>query len=714
MGLSLRRAESDKSGKASGNAMAPNLEPEVMNTPQTAALGAGKAQPVALEIAVTVNGARTVEGTDKREPFSETTLTVLVFATGAVIRLTAAVTTGQLLFLTNEKTKKEVVCQVVKSKSQASASGYVELQFTEAAPGFWGMRAPGVAANGAVQAGAKPLAAVNGPSDGLHAKLAEMRTKSVTAPVVPPAMPMVPLVEEKSATVSENNKPAVAQSVPAQKEIKAAPVVPAQPPPNEVKIPTLTEFLTKATNGSETGSAEISKSGTTETLTKKAKTEQEQKSQPQRSLTVALTGQEASASVRTTTAQVPALAAKENPAAGSYTFDFAAEEVKIPSWLEPLARNGANVPAAESSASEAKTAEKKSDATELSVAKHTESDSSAAHPASAGPKAVTEALHAAAAESSGYSDTKETVLTLSSEGPTPNFGSTLRLDSASSDQAAGTGRSNKGLILTLVAVLLLLAAAGAWYWFSNQTANAASGESASVQPAVSETTGSSNNANTPADVNHSATVGATDSAANRGVPGVSAVNPNNSNSASVANSLSKPSSPAVNNPSHDLPETQPEATQVRKPVMGSLHLAAPVVNRHSAAPGNDSAEPDPQIGASGNSGADASGLSMLSSKGKQPTAPLPVGGDVKPARLLSAVAPIYPQMARSQRLSGDVVIDALIDANGRVTTMKVLSGPALLHQSAMDSLRQWKYQPATLNGQPMPMHLTVTVQFKIQ
>jgi len=170
----------------------------------------------------------------------------------------------------------------------------------------------------------------------------------------------------------------------------------------------------------------------------------------------------------------------------------------------------------------------------------------------------------------------------------------------------------------------------------------------------------------------------------------------------------------VNNPSRDLPETQPEATQVRKPVMGDLHLAAPVVKRHSATPGNDSAELDPQIGASGNSGADASGLSILSSKGKQPTAPLPIGGDVRPARLLSAVAPIYPQMARSQRLSGDVVIDALIDANGRVTTMKVLSGPALLHQSAMDSLRQWKYQPATLNGQTMPMHLTVTVQFKIQ
>src|SRR6266850_5020778 len=101
-----------------------------------------KAQPVALEVSVTVNGARAVEGSDKREPFSETTQTVLVFGNGAVIRLTSTVAPGQLLFLTNEKTKKEVVCQVVKSKNYRNVSGYVELEFTESVVGFWGMRFP--------------------------------------------------------------------------------------------------------------------------------------------------------------------------------------------------------------------------------------------------------------------------------------------------------------------------------------------------------------------------------------------------------------------------------------------------------------------------------------------------------------------------------------------------------------------------------------------
>src|SRR5947207_9794787 len=104
--------------------------------------GAGKSQPAALEISVTVNGARTVQGSEKREPFSESTRTVLVFASGAVIRLASPVAAGQLVFLTNEKTKKEVVCQVVKSRSHSNASGYVELEFTEPSAGFWGMRFP--------------------------------------------------------------------------------------------------------------------------------------------------------------------------------------------------------------------------------------------------------------------------------------------------------------------------------------------------------------------------------------------------------------------------------------------------------------------------------------------------------------------------------------------------------------------------------------------
>src|SRR5437870_7291912 len=137
---------------------------ETSSRPGSAAPGdpPTRPQPVALEVPVAVNGARTVEGGDKREPFSEATKTVMIHGNGAVIKLHSALAPGQLLFLTNEKTKKEVVCQVVKSKNYRSVSGYVELEFTEPAVGFWGMRFPGdrptaSVTNGSVPSGGPPV-----------------------------------------------------------------------------------------------------------------------------------------------------------------------------------------------------------------------------------------------------------------------------------------------------------------------------------------------------------------------------------------------------------------------------------------------------------------------------------------------------------------------------------------------------------------------------
>jgi Gram-negative bacterial TonB protein C-terminal len=99
-------------------------------------------QPVALETAVVATGARPGRTGDKRELFTEETQTVLVFEKGAVIRLSAAVADGQLLFLANKKNGKEVVTQVVRKRSFRPTSCYVDLEFTEASPGFWGIEFP--------------------------------------------------------------------------------------------------------------------------------------------------------------------------------------------------------------------------------------------------------------------------------------------------------------------------------------------------------------------------------------------------------------------------------------------------------------------------------------------------------------------------------------------------------------------------------------------
>src|SRR6266849_1781867 len=187
-----------KSSFASENFMAPIAKENdlLTATPESAARpsasapvpsdNAVKQQPVALEVPVSVNGARTVEGSAKREPFSEATKTVLIFGSGAVIRLASSVTPGQLLFLTNEKTKKEVVCQVVKSKNYRNVSGYVELEFTESVVGFWGMRFPGDRI-GSVPQPALPAPAIPRPLTPRFVAPAPNVTPSVVAakPAVP-------------------------------------------------------------------------------------------------------------------------------------------------------------------------------------------------------------------------------------------------------------------------------------------------------------------------------------------------------------------------------------------------------------------------------------------------------------------------------------------------------------------------------------------------
>ena len=96
-----------------------------------------------------------------------------------------------------------------------------------------------------------------------------------------------------------------------------------------------------------------------------------------------------------------------------------------------------------------------------------------------------------------------------------------------------------------------------------------------------------------------------------------------------------------------------------------------------------------------------------------PAAHGPIGGMVQQPRLVRTAPPVYPQLAKSSRVSGDVVVDALIDPAGKVTTVKVISGPVLLQQAAVETVRQWKYEPARLDGQAVAMHLTVTVRFRL-
>ena len=98
-----------------------------------------KVNAAAREIRMKVTGTRVGSAFIERELFTESTTTVLVFEKGGVIRLTAAVAPGQLLFLTNEESQREIVAQVMRKRDYRPTECYVEFVFTEPAPGFWGM-----------------------------------------------------------------------------------------------------------------------------------------------------------------------------------------------------------------------------------------------------------------------------------------------------------------------------------------------------------------------------------------------------------------------------------------------------------------------------------------------------------------------------------------------------------------------------------------------
>ncbi len=93
--------------------------------------------------------------------------------------------------------------------------------------------------------------------------------------------------------------------------------------------------------------------------------------------------------------------------------------------------------------------------------------------------------------------------------------------------------------------------------------------------------------------------------------------------------------------------------------------------------------------------------------------PLKVGGNVIAAKIVNRVTPVYPPLARQTRISGTVRLHAIIGKDGTVQQLEVLSGHPLLQQAALDAVRQWRYQPTLLNGEPVDVDTTIDVIFSL-
>jgi protein TonB len=98
-----------------------------------------------------------------------------------------------------------------------------------------------------------------------------------------------------------------------------------------------------------------------------------------------------------------------------------------------------------------------------------------------------------------------------------------------------------------------------------------------------------------------------------------------------------------------------------------------------------------------------------------PPAPAPVAAPrvVQDAKLISSARAIYPSAAKQSAVQGSVTVAANVDATGKVTGARALNGPMILREAAVDSVKQWKYSPALVDGKPAASLVTVNVEFKL-
>jgi protein TonB len=155
--------------------------------------------------------------------------------------------------------------------------------------------------------------------------------------------------------------------------------------------------------------------------------------------------------------------------------------------------------------------------------------------------------------------------------------------------------------------------------------------------------------------------------------------------------------------------------------MMNNQLTAPRTIPHNIQMVSEKEAPPTNFGvAGGMGGGDNSGVmgSMFGSgNGPQVKAAPPkkvnISAGVELGLLIQKVTPTYPPIAKAARVQGTVVLQATISKQGTIEDLRVISGPAMLQQAALDAVRQWRYRPYLLNNEPVEVETSVQVIFTL-
>jgi len=166
---------------------------------------------------------------------------------------------------------------------------------------------------------------------------------------------------------------------------------------------------------------------------------------------------------------------------------------------------------------------------------------------------------------------------------------------------------------------------------------------------------------------------------------------------------------------------QADASLSRRPSITNLKMNSPSLPIQKLAELNGGSAPMAEIAAT-EPVAGSTPAGLLTSSGRTsnppappPSVPAPVAAPkaMRDPKLISSSRVTYPASAKQSNVQGSVTISASIDAKGAVVDAKALSGPLLLRQAAVDSVKQWKYSPAQEDGKPVPAQVTVNVDFRL-
>jgi TonB family protein len=163
--------------------------------------------------------------------------------------------------------------------------------------------------------------------------------------------------------------------------------------------------------------------------------------------------------------------------------------------------------------------------------------------------------------------------------------------------------------------------------------------------------------------------------------------------------------------------TQP-ASELQTQMMNDQLTAPRMISGDMKKQGLENAPPPPSLGAGAADGlGGGSTMASVFSGHNQPTVkaarPITISSGVATGMLIQKAPPIYPTIAKAARVSGTVELQATISKAGTIKDLHIVSGPAMLRQSALDAVRTWRYKPYKLNNDPVEVETTVNVVFTL-